>query len=119
MPVVLRKNAATIEIRLAHIKCACTAPPKGIPTNNVQLLSESDTTNTNSTTVVRHEYPLFTVTASQTPPIVIPAKINDISVRSCTAWPEQRLQQSSDKLKMYSGEYTWTYWQRRCYSRIQ
>ena len=84
-------------------------------------MPESDTTNTNSTTAVGHEYPLFTVTASQTPPIVIPVKINDkqiqmeLDTRAAVSlvsegtyklhWPEQQLQQSSDKLKMYSGEY--------------
>ena len=39
-------------------------------------MSESDTINTNSTTAVGHDYPLFTLIASQTP-IVIPVKIND------------------------------------------
>ena len=107
--------------KVGHIKCACTAPPKGTPVRNVQLVSESDTTNTNSTTAVGQEYPLFTVTASQTPPIVIPVKINDKQIQmeldtgaavSLVSegtyklhWPEQQLQQSSDKLKMYSGEY--------------
>ena len=107
--------------KVGHIKRACTAPSKGIPVRNVQLVSESDTTNTNFSTVVGHEYHLFTVTASQTPPIVIPVKINDkqiqmeLDTRSAVSlvsedtyklhWPEQQLQQSSDKLKTYSGEY--------------
>ena len=41
-------------------------------------------TNTNSTTAVGHEYPLFTltgITASQIPPIVIPVKINDKQIQ--------------------------------------
>ena len=38
-------------------------------------MSESE--NTNTTTVVGHEYPLFTLTASHTPPIVILVKTND------------------------------------------
>ena len=67
--------------KVGHIKCVCTAPPKSTPVRNVQLLSESDTTNTNSTTGVGHEYPLFTLTASQTPPIVIPVKINDKQIQ--------------------------------------
>ena len=44
-------------------------------------MSESDITNTNSTTGVGHEYPLFTLTASQTLPIVIPVKINDKQIQ--------------------------------------
>ena len=67
--------------KVGHIKRACTAPPKGTAVRNVQLVSESDTTNTNSTTAVGHEYPLFTVTAPQTPPIVIPVKINDKQIQ--------------------------------------
>ena len=55
--------------KVGHIKRACTAPPKGTLVRNVQLLSENDTTNTNSTTAVGYEYPLFTVTASLTPPL--------------------------------------------------
>ena len=63
---------------------------------------------------------MFTVTASQTP-IVIPVKINDRQIQMELGtgaavslvsdgtyklhWPEQQLQQSSDKLKTYSGEY--------------
>ena len=82
-------------------------------------MSESDTTNPNSITVVGHEYPLITFTASQTPPIVIPVKINgkQIQMELDTGatlslvskgtyklhWPEQQLQQSIDKLKTYSG----------------
>ena len=50
--------------KVGHIKCACTARPKSTPIRNVQLVSESDITNTNSTTAVGHEYPLFTLTAS-------------------------------------------------------
>ena len=107
--------------KVGHIKCACSAPPKSTPVGNVQLVSESDITNINSTTGVAHEYPLFTLTASQTPPIVIPVKINDKQIQmelntgaavSLVSegtyklhWPEQQLPQSSDKLKMYSGEY--------------
>ena len=67
--------------KVGHIKRACTAPPKSTPVRNVQLVSESDTTNTNSTTAVGHEYPLFTLTASQTPPVVIPVKINDKQIQ--------------------------------------
>ena len=67
--------------KVGHIKRACTAPPKGTSVRNVQLVSESDTTNTNSTTSVGQEYPLFTVTTSQTPPIVIPVKINDKQIQ--------------------------------------
>ena len=63
--------------KVGHIKRACTAPPKSTPVRNVQLVSESDTTNTNCTTAVGHEYPLFTLAASQTLPIVIPVKLND------------------------------------------
>ena len=57
--------------KVGHIKRACTAPPKSTPVRNVQLVSESDTTNTNSITAVGHEYPLFTLTASQTPPLTL------------------------------------------------
>ena len=67
--------------KVGHIKRACTAPPKGTLVRNVQLGSKSDTTNTNSTTVVGYEYPLFTVTASQTPPIVISVTINDKQIQ--------------------------------------
>ena len=67
--------------KVGHIKRTCTAPPKGTAVRNVQLVFESDTTNTNSTTAVGHEYPLFTVTASQTPPIVIHVKINDKQIQ--------------------------------------
>ena len=42
--------------KVGHIKCACTSPPKSTPVRNVQLVSESDTTNTNFTTVIGHEY---------------------------------------------------------------
>ena len=44
-------------------------------------MSECDTTNTNSTTAVGHEYPVFILIASQTPPIVIPVKINDKQIQ--------------------------------------
>ena len=63
--------------KVGHIKRACTAHPKSTPVRNVQLVSDSDITNTNSTAAVGHEYPLFTLTASQTPSVVIPVKIND------------------------------------------
>ena len=43
-------------------------------------MSESDTTNTNSTIAVGYEYSLFTLTASQTP-IVIPVKKNDKQIQ--------------------------------------
>ena len=72
------KNAVTIVIRLVS---ACTAPPKSTFVRNVQLVSESDTTNTNSTIAVGHEYSLFTLTASQAPPIVIPVKKNDKQIQ--------------------------------------
>ena len=41
--------------KVGHIKHACTAPPKSTPVRNVQLVCESDTTNTNSTIAVGHE----------------------------------------------------------------
>ena len=67
--------------KVGHIKRACTACPKSTPVRNVQLVSESDITNTNSTTAVGHEYPLFTLTASQTPPVVILVKLNDKQIQ--------------------------------------
>ena len=82
VPVILRKNAVTIVIRLTisnvfvqHVQRAHLSGMYNC------MVSESDITNTNSTTAVGHEYPLFTLTASQTPPVVILVKLNDKQIQ--------------------------------------
>ena len=110
MPVVLRRNAATI----GHIKRACSANPKSTPVRNVQLVSQKSTT-------AEQEYPLFTLTTSHTIPITISVKIDNKQVlmeldtgaaASLVSedthklhWPEHQLQESTARLKTYSGEH--------------
>ena len=100
--------------KIGHIKRACTVNPKNTPVRNVQLVSQMDS-------IVEHEYPLFTLTASHTSPIMISIKINDkqvpmeldtgdaVSLVSEDTyklhWSEHQLQESTARLKTYSGEH--------------
>ena len=101
--------------KVGHIKRACTSVnSRSIPTRNVQHVSPMDST-------AEHEYPLFTLSTSHTPPITISVQINDkqvlmeldmgaaVSLVSEDThkkhWPEYKLQESMARLKTYSGEH--------------
>ena len=101
--------------KIGHIKRACTTVNhRSTPARNVQHVSQMDST-------AEREYPLFTLSASHTPPITISVKINDkqvlmeldtgaaVSLVSEDThkqhWPEYQLQESTARLKTYSGEH--------------
>ena len=101
--------------KIGHIKRACTTVnPRSTPVSNVRHVSEMDTT-------AEHEYPLFTLSTSHTPPLTISVKINEkqvlmeldtgaaVSLVSEDTrkqhWPEQQLRESTARLKTYSGEH--------------
>ena len=101
--------------KIGHIKRACTTVnPRSTPASNVRHVSEMDTT-------AEHEYPLFTLSTSHTPPLTISVKINEKQVlmeldtgaaMSLVSedthkqhWPEQQLRESTARLKTYSGEH--------------
>ena len=101
--------------KIGHIKRACTTVnPRSTPVSNVKHVSEMDTT-------AEHEYPLFTLLTSHTPPLTISIKINEKQVlmeldtgaavslvsedTQKQHWPEQQLQELTARLKTYSGEH--------------
>ena len=101
--------------KIGHIKKACRQADKvGVPSRNVQFMDQTETPTKN-------EYPLFTLTVSQTTPIVVPVEINHkrVSMELDTGaavslvseetynqhWAQQQLEESNTRLKTYSAEY--------------
>ena len=80
-----------------------------MPSRNVQFVDQTETPTNN-------EYPLFTLTVSQTTPIVVPVEIESaletgapVSLVSEETynqhWAQQQLEELNTRLKTYSGEY--------------
>ena len=101
--------------KVGHIKQVCTSVnSRNTPAKNVQHVHVSPMDST-----AEHEYPLFTLSTSHTPPITISVKINDkqvlmeldmgaaVSLVSEDThkqhWPEYKLQESLARLKRASG----------------
>ena len=99
--------------KIGHIKKACRQADKvGVPSRNVQFVDQTETPT-------KDEYPLFTLTVSQTTPIVLPVEINHkrVSMELDTGaavslvseetynqhWAQEQLEESNTRLKTYSG----------------
>ena len=97
--------------KIGHIKKACK---QGLPTRNVQYVDQTEPPTKN-------EYPLFTISVSQSTPIVVSVRINSKSVNMeldtgaavslisqdtyHQHWPQLELEESNTQLKTYSGEF--------------
>ena len=97
--------------KVGHIKKACK---QGGATRNVQFVDQTEPPTKN-------EYPLFTLTVSQSTPIAVSVEINSKSVNMeldtgaavsliseetyGQHWPQLQIEESNIQLKTYSGEF--------------